>query len=275
MLTNLKTILEIGEREGFAIPAFNVYNMESVIGVMEAAKETGAPIIFQMYSRLFDNRDAAFVAPLILEACKQLPTPACFHLDHGSTITQEMRAIRLGATGVMIDASAYPLEENIERTHQIVELAGACGVSVEGELGHVGTTRDEKVSDYTDVDEAVRYVKETGVAALAVMVGTAHGRYVKAPVLDIQRIKDIHEKTGVPLVLHGGSGVPDEQVRMAVEAGIRKMNFSTDLCYSFVDRIFETDRSNVAIDRFMIGPTDAIKNYAISKIRLLGAVRIK
>ena len=120
-----------------------------------------------------------------------------------------------------------------------------------------------------------RLHKETGVSALAVMVGTAHGRYKKAPVLDIQRIRDIREATGkLPLVLHGGSGVPDEQIRMAVEAGIRKVNFATDLCYAFLDQVMVTERTTVALDVFMREPIHAIRDYCISKIRLLGADRI-
>lgn len=271
MYVDLKTILEIAEERNCAIPAFNVYNMESVLGVMNAAKETGAPVIFQMYSRLFDHQSARYVAPMILEAMRELDTPAAFHLDHGAGTAEVLRALRYGATGIMIDASVFPLEENIETTSSVVEMCGACGVSVEGELGHVGTVRDASMSEYTDVEEAEQFVRETGVAALAIMVGTAHGRYKRAPVLDIERIRDIKAATGIPLVLHGGSGVPDEQVAMAVEAGIRKVNFGTDLCYSFLDRVFEVDRSIYALDLFMEEPIQAVKEFAISKIRLLGA----
>ena len=173
------------------------------MGVLEAAKETGAPVIFQMFSRLADTNDGNFVAPAILEAIRQIPQPAVMHLDHGAGIPEVVRAIRLGMTGVMIDASTLPLEENIATTKLAAELCGYVGVPVEGELGHVGATKDEVLGNYTDVAEAERFVKETGVSALAVMVGTAHGRYKKAPVLDIQRIRDIREATGkLPLVLH-------------------------------------------------------------------------
>lgn len=271
MYVDLKTILEIGEARKCAIPAFNVYNMESVLGVMNAAKETGAPVIFQMYSRLFDHQNARIAAPMILEAMKELDTPAAFHLDHGAGIPEVLRALRYGATGVMIDASTSPLEENIDITRQVVKLCAECGVSVEGELGHVGTAKDTSISEYTDVEEAKRFVQETGVAALAIMVGTAHGRYQRAPVLDIKRIREIKEAAGIPLVLHGGSGVPDEQVRMAVEAGIRKVNFGTDLCYALLDSMFLVDRSIYALDLFMKDPIQAVTEFAISKIKLLGA----
>lgn len=271
MKYDLRSILEIGEKKGCAIPAFNVYNLETLLGVMNAAQETGAPVIFQMYSRLFDTQEARYMAPAIMEAIDTLKTPAAFHLDHGAGEPEVMRALRFGATGVMIDASVQPLEENILQTKRVVDLAAAVGIGVEGELGHVGTTKDEKMADFTEVEEAVRYVDETGVSALAVMVGTAHGKYQKAPVLGIQRIEEIHKSTRAHLVLHGGSGVPDDQIRAAVKAGIRKINFGTDVCCSFLDEVFKADRSVYAVDLFMKKPIEAVKGFAISKIKLLGA----
>lgn len=274
MATNLKQILALAEEKGAAIPAFNCYNMESAMGVMQAARETGAPVIFQMFSRMFDTEFGPFEAAAIHEAIRQLPTPAVMHLDHGAGIPEVLRALRLGATGVMIDASTKPLDENIATTRRAVEICAECGVSVEGELGHVGGTADEKMSDFTDVEEAKRFAKETGVAAMAVMVGTAHGVYKKAPVLDIQRIADIHRETGLPLVLHGGSGVPDDQVKMAVKAGVRKMNFATDLVYAFFNSVYAKNGEIRAMDVFMQEPVEAIKKYCIEKIQLLGADKI-
>ena len=274
MVTNLKQILALAEEKGAAIPAFNCYNMESAMGVMQAARETGAPVIFQMFSRMFDTEFGPFEAAAIHEAIRQLPTPAVMHLDHGAGIPEVLRALRLGATGVMIDASTKPLDENIATTRWAVEIGAECGVSVEGELGHVGGTADEKMSDFTDVEEAKRFAKETGVAAMAVMVGTAHGVYKQAPVLDIQRIADIHRETGLPLVLHGGSGVPDDQVKMAVKAGVRKMNFATDLVYAFFNSVYAKNGEIRAMDVFMQEPVEAIKKYCIEKIQLLGADKI-
>ena len=272
MRTSLKEILALGEKKHCAIPAFNVYNTETVQGVMKAAEELKAPVIFQMYSRLFDSELASLVAPSILAAIDQMSVPCAFHLDHGAGEPEVLRALRYGASGVMIDASALPLEQNIATTRRTVEMAQACGVSVEGELGHVGTTKDESMGEFTKVDEAVRFVNETGVSALAILVGTAHGRYKKAPKLDIERIAAIREATGrLPLVLHGGSGVPDDQIRAAIEAGIRKINFGTDVCYSFLDSVFGVSRDIVAIDLFMKDPVLAVKAYAAEKICLLGA----
>ena len=187
------------------------------------------------------------------------------HLDHGAGIPEVVRAIRLGMTGVMIDASTLPLEENIATTKLAAELCGYVGVPVEGELGHVGATKDEVLGNYTDVAEAERFVKETGVSTLAVMVGTAHGRYKKAPVLDIQRIRDIREATGNRRWCSTAAPVPDEQIRMAVEAGIRKVNFATDLCYAFLDQVMVTERTTVALDVFMREPIHAIRDYASAR----------
>ncbi len=251
-----------------------MYNMESVIGVMQAARETGAPVIFQLYTRLAKTEFGAFVANSIREATRMLPTPAAFHLDHGAGIPEVMHALRLGVSGVMIDASTLPLEENIENSRKVAELCRECGVPVEAELGHVGTAADEKISDFTDVSEARQFAEATGVAALAVMVGTAHGVYKKAPVLDIQRIRDIRKATGLPLVLHGGSGVPVEQLQMAVSAGIRKVNFATDLCYAFWETVYASNGTIKAMDVLMKEPIEAIRKYAVNRIQQLGADRI-
>ena len=274
MQSNLKEILAMAEAKGVAVPAFNCYNMESVMGVAQAARETGAPVIFQMYTRMMDTEFGTYVSAAIREAIKQLSSPAVMHLDHGAGIPQVLRALRLGCTSIMIDASTKPLEQNIAITRQAVEICGECGVFVEGELGHVGGTADEKMSDFTDVDEAARFARETGVAAMAVMVGTAHGVYKSAPVLDIERTRAIHQITGLPLVLHGGSGVPDEQVKMAVEAGVRKMNFATDLVHAFFGSVYAKNGEVRAMDVFMKEPVEAIKQYAISKIKLLGTDKL-
>ena len=273
MRYDLNEILALGEEGGFAVPAFNVYNLETVLGVMNAAEQTGAPVIFQMYSRLFDSQLAKFVAPVIMEAVDSMKTPAAFHLDHGAGVPEVLRALRYGATGIMIDASTLPLEENIEKTKAAVALCRECGVSVEGELGHVGTTKDESMAEFTKVEDAARFVDETGVSALAIMVGTAHGHYKKAPVLGIDRIAEIHAATQAHLVLHGGSGVPDDQIRAAVAAGIRKVNFGTDVCCSFLDATRKVDQSVIALDLFMKEPTAAVRDFAVSKINLLGANR--
>lgn len=271
MIVNLKEILALAEEGGYAIPAFNVYNMETVMGVTAAAEELRAPVILQCYSRLFDGDEGYYVAPVIRAAAQKAAVPVCFHLDHGAGEAEVMRGVRYGCTGIMLDVSNAPFEENAARTANVSKLCGEAGIPVEGELGHIGSVNDAEMASYTEPDEAQRFVEQTGVAALAVMVGTAHGRYKKAPELDIERIRAIKAATGIPLVLHGGSGVPDDQIRAAIEAGIRKINFGTDLCYSFLDQVFETSRDKIAIDLFMKEPIQNVKRFAGSKMKLLGA----
>lgn len=271
MLINLKQILDMAEEGGYAIPAFNVYNMETVMGIIRAAEEAKSPVIIQSYSRLFTNEEGYFVSPIVLAAAKRASVPACFHLDHGAGKTEVIRALRYGASGIMIDNSNLPFDENKKATKEVVEMCDAVGIPVEGELGHIGSVNDAEMQEFTKVDEAVEFVDKTGVCALAILVGTAHGRYKKAPKLDIQRISDMHKATDAHLVLHGGSGVPDDQLKAAVDAGIRKINFGTDVCYSFLDKVFETSRDLVAIDLFMKDAIESVKEFALTKIDLLGA----
>lgn len=273
MLVKFDEILSMAEKGGFAIPAFNVYNMETVMGVIAAAEEMKAPVILQNYSRLFTNDEGFHVAPVVLAAAERASVPVCYHLDHGAGETEVVRALRYGATGIMIDKSLLSMDENIAYTKKIVEMCSAVPIAVEGEIGHVGVAAqgDEQTTEYTTADEAKKFVEGTGVRALAVAVGTAHGRYKKAPKLAIERIAEINGAVDAALVLHGGSGVPDEEIRAAIKAGIRKINFGTDLCYSFLDSVFATSRDIYAIDLFMKDAIESVKNFAIGKIKLLGA----
>ncbi len=271
MLVNLQTILKQADEQGYAVPAFNVYNMETVMGVIAAAEEKRSPVIIQFYSRLATTGVADCLTPIMLKAAHDATVPVCIHLDHGTGYDAASIALKNGATGIMLDYSKLSLEENIAKTAAAVKVLSAANVGVEGEIGHIGMAKDGVPTDYTTVEEAVEFVTKTGVCALAVAVGTAHGRYKQAPVLQIQRIKEIKEATGVAVVLHGGSGVPDEQIQMAVAAGIRKINFGTDLCYAFLDGVFAVDRSIYALDLFMREPIACVKKFAESKIELLGA----
>ena len=271
MLYNLKQILDLAEKDGYAIPAFNVYNVETVMAVLQAAEEARSPVIMQLYSRLVTTGVSDFVCPVVLEAAKKATVPVCLHLDHGSGEDAATIALRNGMTGIMIDYSTLDLDANIKGTKKVVDMCNLVGVQVEGELGHIGKAAEGVSNQFTEVKDAVRFVNETGVTALAVQVGTAHGRYKQAPVLAIDRIKEIKEATNAHLVLHGGSGVPDDQIKAAVKAGIRKMNFSTDLCYTFIENIQKQDKNKVAIDLIMKEPIEEVKKFCLSKIDVLGS----
>ncbi len=275
MLVNFEQILNMAQKGDYAIPAFNVYNMETVMGVIDAAEEAKSPVIMQVYPRLFAEKAGYYVAPVVLAAAAKASVPVCFHLDHGPSELETTRAIRSGATGIMLDGSALPFEENIALTKRVVDTCKYIGVQVEGELGHVGAVSDDSMDEFTSPDDAKIFVEKTGVKALAVLVGNAHGRYKKPPKIDVDRVKAISEATNnTPLVLHGGSGIPDEAIVAAIHAGIRKINFATDVCYAFLDcckeQLDSPDRI-IAVDNFMKKPIEAVKEFALSKIKLCGA----
>lgn len=275
MLVNLQTIIGMAEKGNYCIPAFNVYNVETVMGVIAAAEEEKAPVIIQVYPRLLNEEVGYYLCPVVIAAAQKASVPVCFHLDHGPSEYEVTRALRWGATGIMIDGSVHSLDENIALTKHIVETCNAIGVGVEGEIGHVGSVNDEAMDEFTDPAEAARFVKETGVTCLAVLIGNAHGHYKKPPKLDIERVKAIREATGgTPLVLHGGSGIPDDQVKAAITAGIRKMNIGTDVCCAFADGTLETlndPNRSIAVDIFMKKPIETVKKMAVDKIRLVEA----
>lgn len=275
MFVSLKEVIDLAEKGNFAIPAFNVYNTETVMGVVKAAEEAKAPIIIQVYPRLLNEEVGYYLCPAIIAAARKASVPVCFHLDHGPSELEVQKALRWGATGIMYDGSVHSFEENVENTKHIVEICESIGVTVEGELGHVGSVNDDAMEEFTDPREAAEFVKRTGVTCLAVLIGNAHGHYKKTPKLDIERVKAIREATGgIPLVLHGGSGIPDEQVKAAINAGIRKMNIGTDVCCAFAEGTKETlddPNRSLAIDLFMKHPIESVKKLALEKIKLVGA----
>ena len=265
----------MAEKGNYCIPAFNVYNTETVMGVIAAAEQEKAPVILQLYPRLINEEVGYYVAPAILAAAEKASVPVCFHLDHGPSEWEVTRALRWGCTGIMIDGSVHDFEKNATLTKHIVDICKAIGVGVEGEIGHIGSVNDEAMDEFTSPEEAAEFVKRTGVTCLAVLIGNAHGHYKKPPKLDIERVKAIREATGgTPLVLHGGSGIPDDQVQAAIAAGVRKMNIGTDVCCAFADgtkATLDDPKRSLAIDLFMKKPIEYVKELAVSKIRLTGA----
>ncbi|MBE6796973.1 MAG: class II fructose-bisphosphate aldolase [Ruminococcaceae bacterium] len=275
MLVSLQTVIGMAEKGDYCIPAFNVYNTETVMGVIAAAEEAKAPVIIQVYPRLLNEEVGYYLCPTVIAAARKASVPVCFHLDHGPSEWEVTRALRWGCTGIMLDGSAHDFEKNVEMTKHIVEICKSLDIGVEGEIGHVGSVNDDAMSEFTDPAEAAEFVKKTGVTCLAVLIGNAHGHYKKPPKLDIERVKAIREATGgIPLVLHGGSGIPDEQVKAAIAAGIRKMNIGTDVCCAFADGTLESlndPARSLAVDLFMKKPIETVKKMALEKIKLVGA----
>ncbi len=275
MLVSLKNVIDLAEKGNFAVPAFNVYNIETMMGVAKAAEEMRAPIIIQVYPRLLNEEVGYYLCPAIVAAARKATVPVCFHLDHGPSEFEVQKALRWGATGIMYDGSVHPFEENVANTKHIVDICAAVNVEAEGELGHIGSVHDEEMDAFTDPAQAAEFVRKTKVVCLAVLIGNAHGHYKKPPKLDIDRVKAIREATGgIPLVLHGGSGIPDEQVKAAIAAGVRKMNIGTDVCCAFADgtkEILDDPDRGLAVDIFMKHPIETVKKLAIEKIKLVGA----
>lgn len=274
MLVTLQEIIAMAEKGNYCVPAFNFYNVETMMGIMDAAEELGAPVILQIYPRLINGQVGYYLSPAARAAAEKAKIPVCLHLDHAAGRQEVYKCLRWGYTGIMKDGSELPFEENIALTRSTVEMCGTLGIGVEGEIGHVGFAFEDTMGEFTDPAEAKEFVKKTGVCCLAVLVGNAHGHYKKEPKLDIQRIKDIREACGVPLVLHGGSGIPDDQVKAAIAAGIRKMNIGTDVCCAFAEgtkAALDNPNRALAPDIFMKTSIERVKELAMDKIRLTGA----
>lgn len=238
MLVNLKEILKIADEKGIAVGAFNTPNLEALNAVIGAAEERNCPVIInhaQCHEYLIP---LDVIGPIMVEAAKKAKVPVCVNLDHGEDLEYLGRALKIGFSSVMFDGSVLSYEDNIEGTKKAVEMAHAVGASVEGEIGVMArregdesaaeeTAESDNVDMYTKPDEAYDFVSKTGIDALACSFGTAHGIYLTAPKLDFERLSAINEKISVPIVMHGGSGVSDEDYREVIKRGVRKINYYT------------------------------------------------
>lgn len=239
MLVNLKEILKIAEEEKNAVGMFNATGFDSLQAVIGAAEELNRPVIIAHAEVHNVYNDISFVGPAMIAAAQNAKVPVCVHLDHGISTQMIYRALRIGFTSVMIDASALAYEENLRLTKEITEISHAMGVSVEAELGRLvtgesGSTEiaNAKPEDfYTDPEEAKAFCEVTGIDALAIAFGTAHGFYKSQPKLDFGVVEKCAASTGLPLVMHGGSGVSEEGFRKAIASGIRKINY-----YSYMSK---------------------------------------
>ena len=229
-LVKMKDLLKRAEEKNIGCGAFSVGNMEMVKGAIRAAEELNTPIILQIAEVRLKNSPLHLMGPMMVQAAKEAKVDVAVHLDHGLTFETVDNAMELGFTSVMLDASTLPFEENIAKVKTVVEKARKYGATVEAELGLVGGSEDGSCDHgirCTDPDDAVVYARETGIDALAVAIGNAHGNYPVAPTLAFDVLEKIHEKVDIPLVLHGGSGITDKDFQRAISLGIRKVNIAT------------------------------------------------
>lgn len=247
---NMKDLLTVAQKNHFAVPAFNIGSDQLLKAVMKTVKELKSPVILEMSPDEFNFVGYAQIQAMLYEAA-HTDVPVCIHLDHGDSYETVVRAIQAGMTSVMIDASKLPYEENVAITKKVVEAAHIANVSVESELGTIGTTGNSIEGGtegviYTVPEEAKQFIEDTGIDTFACAIGTAHGIYPKdmKPKLRIDILKDITDQVSVPLVLHGGSSNKDEEIAEAVKNGICKINISSDIKVAFYEQARKTLNEN-------------------------------
>ncbi|MDD2497200.1 MAG: class II fructose-1,6-bisphosphate aldolase [Desulfitobacteriaceae bacterium] len=278
-LVPVKDLLLKAEAGGYAVGAFNCNNMEIVQAIVDAAEAENSPVIMQASQGAIKYAGLDYIMALAKTAADKASVPVAMHLDHGTSFAQVMQCIRYGFSSVMIDGSKLPLEENIDITKRVIDVARAVGVSVEAELGKIGGTEDDITVDerealFTDPEEARIFAEATDVDALAVAIGTAHGQYKGEPKLDFARLKKIKSLVKVPIVLHGSSGVPDEAIQEAIRLGVRKINIDTNIREAFVRGVREiiAQSPNEIDPRKILGPAKkAMTELIQEKIRLFGS----
>lgn len=274
MLVNLNDVLKNAQKEHYGVGLFNTTDTDMLEAAISAAEELNSPIIIGTAEVLLPNGELNLIAPSVVAAAKRASVPVVVHYDHGLTFDRCMQAISLGFSSIMYDGSAADYETNLADTAQIVKIAHSLGLSVEGEIGHVGQadTEDNAVTDsYTTPEEAEEFIKRTGVDALAIAIGTAHGAYKSKPCLDLERLRAIRARVDTPLVLHGGSGLSDDDFRNTVRDGIAKVNIFTDLCLAGNAAMKEGLEKDMAYLDIRNLKVETIKEAVKNKIRLFGS----
>lgn len=272
MLVNMKEILADAQKNQYAVGLFNSTDTDMLEAVIAAAEEQRSPIIIGTAEVLLPYGELKLIAPSIIHAAKNATVPVAVHYDHGLTFERCIEALSLGFSSVMFDGSAHPYEENLAMTREIVKIAHAMGATVEGEIGHVGEADncDNDATDlYTTPGEAISFVENTGVDALAVSIGTAHGAYKSKPKLDIERLAAIRRVVSTPLVLHGGSGLSDDDFKNTIKNGIAKINIFTDLCLAGKKAMI--DNSDLSYLEIRNAKVKAIKDAVMKKMILFGS----
>jgi len=274
----MKDLLAVANKNYFAVPAFNISSYAMFNGIMEASEEKNAPVIIAIHPDELSHIGVD-VLKAIRERAYRSKVPVCIHLDHGASLEQVLLAIQCGFTSVMIDGSSLPFEENVAVCKKVCEVAHSVNVSVEGELGTIGSTDSTEVANqviiYTKPDDAAKFVEQTGVDTLAIAIGTCHGLYPAGmkPELKLDLLKEIKQKVSIPLVLHGGSNNPDKEIGESVTLGINKINISSDIKAAYYRKMREVLKDEGLREPNLIEPPciKAMKEVAYDKIQLFQA----
>lgn len=278
-LMTTKQILKKAQEEHYAIGAFNVENMEMVMAVISAAEEMNAPVIMQTTPSTVKYAGLDYFLANVKVAASRVNIPVVMHLDHGSSLELASQAFRTGYTSIMIDGSHDDFETNVKLSKSVVDMCKPSGIAVEAELGKVGGKEDDLDGGdgdiYTNPLEAKEFVERTGIDSLAIAIGTAHGMYKGEPKLDLDRLSAIREVVSVPLVLHGGSGIPDSKVQEAIRRGICKVNYATELRIAYtsgVNRYLSENPDTIDPKKYNKAGIDEVKKFVIDKMKVCGCV---
>lgn len=275
-LVTSEKMLQDAQKGGYAVGAFNAENMEMVKAIIQAAEELRAPVMIQTTPSTVKYGTLSTYAAIVTAEAEKATVPVCLHLDHGSSFELAMQAVKAGYTSVMIDGSALPFEKNAEVSKKTAQAAAAMGIPCEAELGKVGGKEDDleaEADTNTDPGEAGEFVQSTGITSLAVAIGTAHGFYVGTPVLDKERLSEIRKAVDIPLVLHGASGLTEEDISECVKRGICKVNFATELRAAYsqaVKKVFEENPNVIDPKAYGKAGIQAVKEIVMSRMKVCG-----
>lgn len=278
-LVSSRDMLLQAQKQGYAVPAFNIHNLETIQVIVEAAAEMRSPVILAGTPGTYSYAGTEYLVNICKESARRHQIPLALHLDHHETFADIKAKVQAGIKSVMIDGSHFNLMQNIEIVREVVEFCHRWDCSVEAELGRLGGQEDDLIVDdrdalFTDPMAAVEFVKATGIDSLAIAIGTAHGMYKEEPRLDFDRIGLIRQLVDVPLVLHGASGVPDQDVRRCIALGITKVNVATELKIAFSDAIKEYFIENPTANdprHYMVPGKVAMRAIVMDKIRVCGS----
>lgn len=273
MLVNLNDVLYKAQKEHYAVGLFNTTDTDMLEAVISAAEELNSPVIIGTAQILLPYGELKLIAPAFVEAAKRAKVPVVVHYDHGLTFERCMEALKLGFSSLMFDGSTKSYEDNIAETQEIVKIAKEFGASVEGEIGHVGSNDNEADgSMYTTKEEAMAYIEATGVDALAIAIGTAHGVYKQKPKLNLERLEEIRAAVDTPLVIHGGSGLSDDDFKNSIAKGVAKMNIFTDICLAGERAMKDATEQGLGYLQARNLKVQYMKETVMNKMKLFGSV---